>query len=145
MVNNAFASGRLKKPIPIEDDFPIVLYADDTLIILPAEEEQLQELKVILQEYADFIGLKINYHKSSLMPINLSVDEAHHLADFFQCQLQEMPFTYLGLTMGTTRPSKKYMSPLVDGIEIRLSATSSFLSYGDRLVLVISMLSSLPT
>ena len=67
------------------------------------------------------------------------------MAQFFQCQLQEMPVTYLGLPMGTTKPSIKDMCPLIDRIERRLFATTSFLSYGDSLVLVNLVLSSLPT
>jgi hypothetical protein len=47
--------------------------------------------------------------------------------------------------MGTTKPTIRDLSPLVDRIERRLTATSSFLSYGDRLVLVNVVLSSLPT
>jgi hypothetical protein len=42
-------------------------------------------------------------------------------------------------------PSIRDLSPLTDRVEIRLSAITSFLSYGDRLVLVNSVLSSLPT
>jgi hypothetical protein len=56
-----------------------------------------------------------------------------------------MPFTYLGLPMGTTKPSIRDLSPLTDRVKRRLSAVTSFLSYGDRLVLVNSVLSSLPT
>jgi hypothetical protein len=37
------------------------------------------------------------------------------------------------------------MYPLIDKVERRLSNVSSFLSYGDRLVLVNYVLSSLPT
>jgi hypothetical protein len=56
-----------------------------------------------------------------------------------------MPFTYLGLSMGTTKPSIKDLTLPIDRIERRLSATSSFLSYGDRLVLINSFMPSLPT
>jgi hypothetical protein len=87
----------------------------------------------------------VNYHKSSLIPINLSHDEAAFLSQEFLCQLGTMPFTYLGLPMGTTKPSTRDLSPLIDRVERRLSAVTSFLSYGDRLVLVNSVLSSLPT
>jgi hypothetical protein len=98
-----------------------------------------------MDHYASFTGLKVNYHKSSMIPINVPHDKAVLLAQAFQCQLGALPFTYLGLPMGTTQPSIKDLSPLIDRIERRLSATSSFLSYGDRLVLVNSVLSSLPT
>jgi hypothetical protein len=47
--------------------------------------------------------------------------------------------------MGTTKPSIRDLSPLTDRVERRLFAVTSFLSYGDRLVLVNYVLSSLPT
>ena len=95
--------------------------------------------------YAAFTGLKINFHKSSMMPINVSQAELADLAAFFECNPGTMPFTYLGLPMGTTRPTIKDMEPLTDRVERRMNATTYFLSYGDRLVLVNVVLSSLPT
>ena len=80
-----------------------------------------------------------------MIPINVSHIEASKFARFFECQLGSMPFTYLGLPMGTTKPAIKDFSPLIYRVGRRLSATASFLSYGDRLVLVNSVLSSLPT
>jgi hypothetical protein len=94
-------------PIPVEAEYPIIQYADDTIIVLPADMEQLVAFKRILDQYAAFTGLKINYHKSSMIPINLSEEEASVLAEGFNCQLGSMPFTYLGLPMGTTKPSIK--------------------------------------
>jgi hypothetical protein len=145
LVNTAYHNGLLSLPIPVGSDFPIIQYADDTIIVLPADPAQLQVFKGILEQYAAFTELKVNYHKSSLIPINLSQEESEILAHGFNCQLGSMPFTYLGLLMGTTKPSIRDMSPLIDRVERRLSAVSSFLSYGDRLVLVNSVLSSLPT
>jgi hypothetical protein len=145
LVNFAFQNGLLSRPIPVGDDFPIIQYADDTIVVLPADISQLMIFKTLLSHYASFTGLKINFHKSSMIPINVPHDKALLLAQAFQCQLGSLPFTYLGLPMGTTKPAIKDLSPLIDRIERRLSATSSFLSYGDRLVLVNSVLSSLPT
>jgi hypothetical protein len=145
LVNWAFHNGMLSLPIPVDADFPIIQYADDTIIALPAYLDQLAVFKDILNQYAAFTGLKINFHKSSMIPINLSDEEASFLAEEFNCQLGSMRFTYLGLPMGTTKPSIKDLSPLTDRVERRLSAIPSFLSYGDRLVLVNSVLSSLPT
>ena len=80
-----------------------------------------------------------------MIPINLSDEEAHTLTLIMNCQMAAMPFTYLGLPMGTTKPSIKDFAPIIDRIERRMSATVFFLSYGDSLVLVNSVLSSLPT
>jgi hypothetical protein len=56
-----------------------------------------------------------------------------------------MPFTYLGLPLGTTRPSVQDFLPLISRIERRLMGLNTFLSYAGRFVLVNSVLSSLPT
>ena len=55
-----------------------------------------------------------------------------------------MPFTYLGLPVGTTRPKIVDLLPLVDCMEGRLTASSWFLPQGSRLQLVNSVISSLP-
>ena len=123
----------------------MVQYADDTLVFLEADPDQLNTFKELLDLFASITGLKVNYHKSSMVPINISADYADSLAGILGCQIASMPFPYLGLPMGTTKPAMKDFAPLIDRVERRLSATASFLSYGDSLVLVNSVLSSLPT
>jgi hypothetical protein len=100
--------------------------------MLPAEADQLQVLKDVLEEYTAFTGLKVNYHKSSLVPINISQEEAEILSTQIQCNIASMPFPYLGIPMGTTRPTIRDLSPLTDRVERRLTASASFLSYGDN-------------
>ena len=50
IVNNAWSRGILKHPIdePFGGDYPIVQYADDTLLILPADGRILFNLKCLL-------------------------------------------------------------------------------------------------
>ena len=45
-------------------------YADDTLILCDAEEDQLMTLRVILVLFEGISGLHINWKRSSLYPIN---------------------------------------------------------------------------
>jgi hypothetical protein len=139
--------GILKHPI-CEDfgrDFPIVQYADDTLLIMPASASILFTLKGLLRSFSDFSGLHVNFSKSFLVPINVSEEKSKHLAKTFGCEVGEMPFTYLGLPLGTTKPSVQDCSPLVCKVERRLNGVSRFLSYQGRLVLVNSVSSALPT
>jgi hypothetical protein len=145
LVNQAYDDGSLSAPILVRGKYPIIQYADHTIIVLPAIQSELEKFREILQNYAAFFGLKVNYHKSSIIPINLSEEEGLDMANVFGCQLGSMPFTYLGLPMGTTKPTIRDLSPLTGRIERRLLSIASFLSYGDRLVLVNSVLSSLPT
>ena len=78
------------------------------------------------------------------MPINVSGSQLLLLANTFGCAVGNLPFAYLGLPLGTTRPTVQDLSPIVDQIERRLNASARFLDYGGRLQFVNSVLSSLP-
>jgi len=67
------------------------------------------------------------------------------LATAFGCTIGKLPFTYLGLPLGTTKLLVKEYAPLICRVERRLSASSRFLAYLGRLQLISSVLSSLPT
>ena len=54
-----------------------------------------------------------------------------------------MTFTYLGLPLGTTRPTVQDLMPLVCMVERRLSATLNMISYGGKLSLLNSVITSL--
>jgi hypothetical protein len=128
-VNDLVTQGLLSVPINTnEEDFPIVQYADDTLLILPADRQQLLALKETLNKFTLSTGLKINFDKSQMVPINVPSDLLAELGDVFGSQVGAMPFTYLGLPLGTTKPSITELSPLVCRLERKLTASSSFLS-----------------
>jgi hypothetical protein len=67
------------------------------------------------------------------------------LIDAFGCQLGKPPFTYLGLPLGTTRPSFQDFTPILTRIEKHLMGISRFLTHAGRLILVNSIYSALPT
>jgi hypothetical protein len=90
-------------------------------------------------------GLKVNFHKSCFVLINIDSDKALFLAKTFGCLVGSFPFTYLGLPLGFTKHQVKDYAPLICRIEGRLSASSQFISYAGRLQLINSVLSSLPT
>jgi hypothetical protein len=75
----------------------------------------------------------------------MSREQALNLTGVFGCQLQDMPFTYLGLPMGTTKPRVEHFAPLMNRVERQLTAISSILTQAGKLQLVNSVLSSLPT
>ena len=80
-----------------------------------------------------------------MIRLNLSEDQAQNLASTFGCKLGGLPFTYLGLPLGTSKPKIIDLMPLVDKTERRLTSISSMLNQASRLQLVNSVLSSLPT
>jgi hypothetical protein len=56
-----------------------------------------------------------------------------------------MPFTYMGLSMGTSKPRVEHFTPLMDRAERQLTSISSMLTYAGKLQLINSVLSSLST
>jgi hypothetical protein len=107
--------------------------------------QQLVALKAILNTFATSTGLKVNYSKSSIYPINLSQERLSHLSSIVYCQAGSMPFTHLGLPLSMNKPTVQECMPLVHRIERRLVSTSIFLTQGGKLLMVNSMLSSLAT
>jgi hypothetical protein len=147
VINKEYEHGNLLPPFPQNQGtpFPVVQYADDTILIMQGCETHLLHLKEILHNFALSSGLKVNFHKSCLVPINIDQEKATSLANAFGCLVGSFPFTYLGLPMGLTKLQVKDYAPLISRIERRLSASSQWLSYARRLQLVNSVLSSLPT
>jgi hypothetical protein len=147
IINKAASQGILSYPLSHSHttDFPIVQYADDTLLIMKASQRELFCLKGILQSFSQSTGLKVNYSKSCMLPINISEETTMQLAATFGCQVGSFPFTYLGLPMGTTKPRVEHYLPLMNTVERRITATATWLSMTGRLTLVDSCLSSLPT
>jgi hypothetical protein len=122
-----------------------VQYADDTLLFLEACPRQLMLLKSLLNTFADSTGLKVNYQKSSIYPINVDQDKMKILALTFGCQIGVYHFTYLGLPMGPNKPKVEDFFSLVQIIERRLVSTSNFLTQAGKLEMVNSVLSAVPT
>lgn len=67
------------------------------------------------------------------------------MATTFGCSTGSLPFTYLGLPLGTSKPTIQDMSPLVGLVKRRLNASARFLGYGGRLDFFKSVLSTLPS
>jgi hypothetical protein len=140
-INDAWHRGMIN--LPIDNDFgqkyPIIQYADDTLMIMPADMEQLMQLKNILQIFSSSTGLKVNYHKTTLVPINVDNDHDTTLANAFECNVETLPFAYLGLPLGIAD-----LMPIVSRLDKKLSGICSLMSYIGRLTLLNSIINSLP-
>nr|BDI54557.1 putative reverse transcriptase [Triticum aestivum]BDI54625.1 putative reverse transcriptase [Triticum aestivum] len=143
-INDASRASLLRLPLPTSDsNYPVFQYADDTIAVLPACTSQARVLRDILVDYATSVGPKINFHKSTLVPINLDHVQAVEIAAIFGCSIGEMPFTYLGLPMGTTRLSVTDLMPLVISIQRRVPAAALLLDYGSKLTVLNSVVTSL--
>src|SRR4051812_30472094 len=98
----------------------------------------------MLATFAESTGIHANYNKCMLIPLNVPDDTVSALAASLCCTVGAISFTYLGLPMGTTRPSVSDLSPLVHKIKRILSSASCYLNQGARLQLLQYVLSSMP-
>jgi hypothetical protein len=125
----------LSDAIPSRDgsDFPIIQYVDDTILVMTASQRELLCLKAILETFAQSIGLRDIHGKTCLVPLNMEKEQAENLAGVFGCKLQDMPFTYLGLLMCTTKPRVEHYAPFMNRVERQLTAISSMLTQAGKL------------
>jgi hypothetical protein len=98
----------------------------------------------MLEMFALSTGLRVNYAKSGMVPLNMTDEKAKLMTGVFGCSLREMPFTYLGLPMGTFRPKVEHYAPLMNRME-RLLTSISMLNHAGRLQRVNSVFSASPT
>ena len=95
MLNTACANGDFQLPIPLQhdQDFPILQYDDDTLICMQGDISQMIYLKNLLQQFGESTGLKVNFDKSFMVPIDVSDDRFQLLATTFGCSKGSLLFT----------------------------------------------------
>lgn len=92
-------------------DFSIVQYAVDTLLFVKADAREIFCLNAVLNTFPWSTGFKVNYHNSSMIPLNVPKDKSGSLADL-----------------------------LGSRVERRFSSTARFMTYGGRLTHVNSVL-----
>jgi len=102
-------------------------------------------MKAILTLFEAMSGLKVNYHKSMLVGINVDESWVNQAASVLSCKIGRITFLYLGLPIGGDARRLFFWEPVIDRIKSRLSDWKSRnLSFDGRLILLKSVLSSMP-
>ena len=112
----------IQAPLPSQanPDFPVIQYADDTVLIMPASSMQMELLKNLILHFTVFTGLRVNFDKSAMVLINTENDVMRALAGRLGCSIGSFPFTYLGLPLSVHRLKKIDFQQLVDKVAGRL-------------------------
>ncbi|KAK3218053.1 hypothetical protein Dsin_012023 [Dipteronia sinensis] len=91
-------------------------------------------------------GLRINFHKSCIAKVGKKGIVDDTWAATFRFKKAKLPITYLGLPLRARSNRKDFWNPIVTKIEKKLSPWKrKFLNKGGRLVLIKSVLSSIPS
>jgi len=112
------SDGSVKHPMDSSRPCPVLQYADDTLILLRGEVEQVQKLKSLLDQFVAASGLLINYHKSTAVPMNMADEAARLCTSLLGCRLESFPQVYLGLPLSNEK--------------LRLAAFDPYIARADR-------------
>jgi hypothetical protein len=120
-------------------------FADDTLILGEKSWANIRAMRATLLLFEALSGLKVNFSKSQLVGVNVHDSWLSEAAMVLNCKMGSIPFVYLGLPIGGNPRRLAFWEPLLYRIKSRLSSwNSKHLSFGGRLVLLKSVLSSIP-
>lgn len=145
IINKYMRLNLITAPLPVNScpHFLIVQYADDTLVVMQADVRKLFCLKALLNTSATTTGLKVNYGKSIMVPMNIAEHRVEIYTNTLQCARGQFPFTYFGLPLGIYKPTVEQRLPLVNRIAERLAGISIFMTQAGKLLLVKSVMTSL--
>ena len=97
-----------------------LLFADDTILFCDADVEQILHIRLLLLSLQAVTGLKVNVHKSEMVPIG-EVDDVHALAEILGCKVGKLPMSYLGMPLEASHNSPSIWNPILEKFERRLA------------------------
>jgi len=129
----------------IDGGITYLQYADDTVLLLQFSVENLTNVRLILSYYEAMSGMKINFEKSEIFSVGLSVDEQRKAATILGCKTGSFPMQYLGMPVSDCKITKAQLRYVSDKTEKRLGTWQcDYLSSGGESILIDSSLSSIP-
>jgi len=147
MLTRAASAGLIQGLVPslVAGGITHLQYADDTILLLQFSVENLTNIRRILACYETMSGMKINFDKSEVFTVGLSVEDQQQAALILGCKAGSFPMTYLGMPVSFCKISKNQLRYVSDKAEKRLSTWQcDYLSTGGRSILIESCLSSIP-
>lgn len=97
-------------------------FADDTLIIGEKSWLNVQTMREVLLLFEEVSGLKVNFHKSMLIGVNVDDSWLTEAAMVMNYCRGSMSFVYLGLPIGGHSKKLCFWKPIVNHIVSRLSS-----------------------
>ncbi|GAU14707.1 hypothetical protein TSUD_203560 [Trifolium subterraneum] len=140
---NLFVGYRVGNSAPISVSH--LQFADDTLLMGTNCWANVRALRAVLVLFETMSGLKVNFNKSMLVRVNIPDSWLGEVASALGCRVGKIHFLYMGLHIGGDPRCLSFWEPVLTRLKRQLSGWKSrFLSFGGRLVLLKSVLTSLP-
>ena len=94
--------------------------ADATILFLDPDIDHAKNLKWLLACFENLSGLKINYDKCELVPINVDEASAKILSQIFCCKIGTFPLKYLGFPLHYLKLRREDLQRIIDKIIKRI-------------------------
>ena len=147
LIGRAKDVGQVGSLVPhlVDGGLSVLQYADDTIIFMEHDLAKARNMKLVLCLFEQLTGLKINFHKSELFYFGRANEEQEAYKQLFGCELGALPFTYLGIPIHHRKLTNFEWKCVEDRFEKKLSCwKGKLMSYGGRLILINSVLTSMP-
>jgi hypothetical protein len=108
--------------------------------------QKAKNLKWTLSYFELLSGMRVNYQKSEIIPINIEQkEEIETFSDIFGCPVGNFPIKYLGITLYYNKLRREDLQPLIDKIIKRIVGwRGKLLTQAGRLILIKTILASIP-
>lgn len=123
----------------------LLQFVDDIVIIGEATEENLWSVKAVLRCFELAFGLRVNYHKSCVIGVNISDDFLQVASNFLNCKSGCLPFKYLGIQVGVNPKRRPAWKGVLEALKRKLSSWKhKYVSLGGCVTLLNCVLNSVP-
>jgi len=95
-------------------------FADETLLLGEKSWANVCALRDVLILFEAVSGLKVSFHKSMLVGVNIYVSWLTEVASLLNCKMGKVPLIYLGLPIGGNPCRLSFWDPVVNHIKSRL-------------------------
>lgn len=116
MLTRAASAGLIQGLVPslVAGGITHLQYADDTILLLQFSVENLTNIRRILACYEAMSGMKINFDKSEVFTVGLSVEDQQQAVLILGCKAGSFPMTYLGMPVSFCKISKNQLRYVSD-------------------------------
>lgn len=98
-------------------------YADDTVLLLGESNWQnLWSIKAIMRGFELIFGLKVNFSKSKLFGLKTRMQFLESKSIFLSCSLDKLPFTFLGIPVGSNLRRATSWKGIIDKLKRNLAS-----------------------
>ncbi|GJT75705.1 putative RNA-directed DNA polymerase, eukaryota, reverse transcriptase zinc-binding domain protein [Tanacetum coccineum] len=122
-----------------------LMYADDVICFGEWSWINARNLISLLRCFFLVSGLRINIHKSVVLGVGVTEEEVSYMANIIGCGASKFPLKYLGVPVGCNMARCLNWNVITQKFSLKMSTWKArLLSFGGRLSLIRSVLSSLP-